>query len=808
MIFFRLFLLQLIIITALFSESKITLTPEEKNFLDSAQPLKFHNETNWPPYNFNENGVPRGFSIDYMRLLAKKLDIKIEFVSGYTWDQFMQLLKDDKIDAIINIAKNSERSAIYDFTEIFHSASNAIYVRKGYEYLDSLKKLEGKTIVMPKGFYAQQHIQKYYPNIKQILVEDSLEALKILSLGKADATIDKKNVLDYIISTQNISGVSVSNYVEDERMVSLIRIATSKNKPLLNSILIKAQQSVSEQELLELKRKWFGVNEIKIDKSKFLSNEEKEYLSNHKYLNMCSITNIKPIEFTEDLRTKGISVDLLKIIEEKLDIVIVDKKVSSITQAQNLLKKGECDIVPTILRDSDFRNYANLTKSLFSYKMAIVTQKGNSIIENLQDVSNKSMAKKGNSEFIKFIKFNYPNINILETKNDYETLEAVNSNKVYFAIEPLPVVLYYMSKYALNNMFISQYLDIPFTATIAVSKNNPILLSILNKSIEQLNENDQLNVLNKWTNISISEPFDYSFLWQIGMVLFIIILIIFYRQITLKKHNEELKLANNKIEEKTKELELLTQNLEFRVEEEIKKNEEKTTQLIQQSRLAQMGEMLSMIAHQWRQPLTAISATANNLLLKTILDKKIESDELKNELELINDYSQHLSLTIDDFRNFFKSDKEKNLCRIDLIIEKSLNIIKTSIEANEIELSTNYISQKELNVYETELQQVILNILKNAEDVLMEKSSYRCIKIKTYENSENVFIEIKDNGGGINPNIINKIFDPYFSTKTSNEGTGLGLYMSKTIINEHLNGTLSVKNDENGAVFTIRLPIK
>ena len=174
---------------------------------------------------------------------------------------------------------------------------------------------------MPKGFFAQQFIEKYYPNIKQLLVKDSLEALELLSLGKADATIDKKNVLDYLISTKNISQVVPSNYVNDERSISYISIATSKDKPLLNSILNKAQNFISDEELLDLKRKWFGSNEI-IDKKKFLTNYEKNYLKNNSTIKMCNITELKPIEFEEDKNLQGINIDLLSLMAKKLDINI------------------------------------------------------------------------------------------------------------------------------------------------------------------------------------------------------------------------------------------------------------------------------------------------------------------------------------------------------------------------------------------------------------------------------------------------------------------------------------------------------
>ncbi len=138
----------------------------------------------------------------------------------------------------------------------------------------------------------------------------------------------------------------------------------------------------------------------------------------------------------------------------------------------------------------------------------------------------------------------------------------------------------------------------------------------------------------------------------------------------------------------------------------------KTKQLIQQSRLAQMGEMISMIAHQWRQPLTAISATTNNLLIKMMINKEIEKDELQNEINLISKYSQHLSMTIDDFRNFFKTDKEKTNTSLESIIENSVAIMKSSLEFHEVKLLKSYKCNETLNLFSTEVSQVILNLIK------------------------------------------------------------------------------------------------
>jgi PAS domain S-box-containing protein len=253
------------------------------------------------------------------------------------------------------------------------------------------------------------------------------------------------------------------------------------------------------------------------------------------------------------------------------------------------------------------------------------------------------------------------------------------------------------------------------------------------------------------------------------------------------------------------ELEQLTSDLELRIKEEVQKNREKDKAMLQQSKLAQMGELLSMIAHQWRQPLTAISATSNDLSMKIMLDNYSE-DYFSEKLKKIVELSQHLSNTIDDFRTFNKEDKEKTAVLFSTLVKSVLGIVSISIENNNIDLTTDFKCEKKMLTYSNEVKQVILNLIKNAEDILLEKNIQKAyIHLKTYDDENYTYLKISDNAGGVPEDIIDKIFNPYFSTKTKKDGTGLGLYMSKIIIEEHCGGELSVYNDENGAVFEIKL---
>lgn len=259
--------------------------------------------------------------------------------------------------------------------------------------------------------------------------------------------------------------------------------------------------------------------------------------------------------------------------------------------------------------------------------------------------------------------------------------------------------------------------------------------------------------------------------------------------------------------EKTKKL----QQAVVKINEESEKRVVQEKRLIEQSRLAQMGEMISMIAHQWRQPLSAISTTALDVEVKLELGVyDLETPEGKDEcqdyilekLESISGFVQNLTSTIDDFRNFYKPNKLSTQVELSDVVQKALNIINAQLNNTKIEVIKEFNSKEVLEIYDSEMMQVIINILQNAKDNFVEKEiANPQIKISTDKN----VITIVDNGGGIPEDIIDKIFDPYFSTKDEKNGTGLGLYMSKTIVENHHNGKLIASNKDGGTCFTIEV---
>ena len=271
--------------------------------------------------------------------------------------------------------------------------------------------------------------------------------------------------------------------------------------------------------------------------------------------------------------------------------------------------------------------------------------------------------------------------------------------------------------------------------------------------------------------------------------------------------SDEVKEKTQELEQKTRELQSLNKNLEKKIQEKIEQNREQEKMLFRQARYAQMGEMISMIAHQWRQPLNAISTVTATMQLKIARDD-YDSVFVTNKIDAIGEYVQHLSSTIDDFRNFFKLDREKEELTFARVIKNTLKLVGSELESKHITLDVEYGCYCTVYTYPNEVQHVILNIVKNAEDALLiNHVPNPKITIKTMGDGTNSILEIEDNAGGIDETIMEKIFDPYFTTKKNSDGTGLGLYMSKIIIEEHCNGKIKVENGKQGAIFKLVFPV-
>ncbi len=902
-------------------EKKIILTDEEKNYLKSHPTIRVHNEKNWAPFNYNENDTPKGFSIDYMNLLAKKLSLRIEYITGPSWAEFIKMIKNKQLDVMLNIVKSSKREEFLNLTTPYKGLTKSIFTN--LDNINELKDLNGKIVAIPDDFYLIQFLEKNYPEIKIKTYDDTLACIYSVIEGKTDALIENFAVINYFLQKYNLYIKNVKLDIEKALNFD-ISIGVAKDKPLLKNILQKAMDNVTQEEKNNITKRWLGVNETlsKINKIHF-TKLEIEHLKNKKSITMCIDPSWMPFERFEKGKYIGISADYFKIFEQNLGKKIEVIPTKTWEQSLEFAKQRKCDLLSLVMETPQRKKYMNFTTPYLSVPLVIATQTHVTFINDIKALKGKKIGIPKGYAFVEIFKQKYPFLNIIEVDTLEKGLMQVKNGQLFGYIGTLASVGYMFQTQFTGELKIAGKFDEKWELGIGVRNDDTILLDIMEKVVQSIDKTQSQNILNNWLAIKYEQKIDYTILWQILVVIFIVALFIVYRQIILKKANKNLQ---NIVDEKTKELQDLNKNLEKKVAQRTKElnesyneirhilnstmeavfifengycvdvNEEaihlygypekslmlgkkaiefvaddyinivttnigqnytkpyeiymkrydgstfpsfvrgnnlvktnklvrittvmdltelksKETLLIQQSKMAALGEMIANISHQWRQPLSVISTVASGIKLKLEYNIFNKEDEIKN-LDILLESTHYLSATIDDFKNFLNPEKTNKVFNIKNIISKTIQMFGKNFTSHNIKILTNA-DDLEIIGNENELLQVIINIINNSKDALISKNlENNFIFIDLYTTDENIILSIKDNGGGIQNEILPKIFDAYFTTKHKSIGTGIGLYMSYQIIKNSFKGTLIAANEtfsyENneytGAVFTITLP--
>ncbi len=618
-----------------------------------------------------------------------------------------------------------------------------------------------------------------------------------------------------------------------------------------------------------------------------LSIEEKNYLKNKKSVTMCIDPNWMPFEKFEDNKHIGLSAQYFKIFSEKLNIKFKVIPTNTWEESLSFAKNRVCDILSLAAQTPSREKWFNFTTPYLKLPLVIVTKLNVPFINDISTLKNKKLGIPKGYAFAEIMRDKYPYLNIVDVKDIDDGLKKVNNGELFGYLGTIATIEYTFQNKYFDELKIAAKIDEVSEHGVAVRKDDFLLLSVLNKTIESLNAEQKQNILNKWVSITYKKQTDYSLIFGILIISSILIIFFLYKQFFLKKSIKEfhelidatmegLIISKNSIcvdvnqsaldilgfdskkdmigkhilefvssESKNNVAKYLKIDISSPYEAIIKredgskffalvkgytiknkklrissfidisqlKNQEKM--LIEQSKMAALGEMLSNIAHQWRQPLAAISASSTGMILQK--EHNILSDEsFFSSCTAINNYAQYLSKTIDDFKNYAKGDTQSKEFNLKNETEKFLILVDSIIKQHNIKV--DLISDEEIliNGFQNELIQCFINLFYNSKDVFIHKNQEKkYIQIIQKADKNFVTIIFRDNGGGILEEALKKIFEPYFTTKHKSQGTGLGLHMTYNLIVNSMKGTISARNVNfpyekeifQGAEFTIILPL-
>ncbi len=890
----------------------LNLSTKEKNYLKNKKQITMCVDPDWAPFEKLEDHKHIGIAADYIKYIQKTLPVPIKVLETKSWLESIEFAKQRKCDIFSLAMKTPQRTDYMNFTSPYLKIPMVMATKTGVSYVEDISKLKDEKIALIKGYASSDILVKRYKNIDFIEVKTLDEGLKLVAAGKVFGVIENLAVITNKIEQEYIGMLQISAKLKEKFELG---IGARNDEPLLVNIFEKSIKNISEETNINIMQKWLPVSILdgkQGEKQVNLTKNQKEYLKNKKIIKMCNNPTWAPIEFSTEIfdnqttqrhNMQGIAIDTLKLLEAKLNVKFEHIHTKDWGESQQFLKDGKCDILPAAIETKKRKEYAIFTEPYLSYELAVITKSGHPIVYNFDDMLNKTMARKKASGLIQTLKNKYPTINILETENTKEAFLSISNGEADYTVAVLPVASYYISKLAINNLQISGYLDMRYDLSIAVKKNEPILREILDEALKTITWKEKKDITDKWTKSIIKEITNMRLVWQTLGVVFVIILLLLYRQYTLGKYNKKLKQTKLELENSLKEIQhIIDTTIEgliileegkcinvnnevvslfgFKDKQEIiglkaidfiapqsrslveanmlleksepyevmaiKKDgsvfptllrgqnfytEQKSMRIVgildlsevkqkdkliaDQSKMAAMGEMIGNIAHQWRQPLSVISVAASSMKMKSKFNK-LEPEEIQSNADSIVKSTKYLSQTIDDFRDFIKGSKTPRKFDINTNIKRDLSILEGMLKANDIEVVLELEKDLEVVNYENELTQAVINIMNNSKDALkISNLERKLIFIQTYKKENYCYINIKDNANGINENIIDKIFEPYFTTKHQSQGTGLGLFMTHKILTESMQGDIKVYNKKytfegisyKGALFQIKLPL-
>ena len=768
--------------------------------------FKISYDPNYAPFSYKQDNNATGLFVDVWKLWAKYNNYTIEFIDGTSWDKAVNLVKEKKVDFFIGL--NPYDNWMIPTISFYEIKSSFFNLSKNDFQINDKKNL---IIGIACQDY-QEIILQNYPDAKIIIYDDYDALINALQNNTVDLIYDDKLAIEFFTLRNNLfhlikplNNMIINNKVEG--------ITYDKNKAdLFNQGFLK----IPIKELLETENKWI-INEhekyyLNYKQPILLTEKEKEFLNKNK-LKISVSQAWEPFVFKSiNNEAIGISTDYWKLIADKLNLNYENIFSETFSQQLDDIKNKKADIIYSTGETSNRKEYSVFTKEYAKFPISIVTKKDENFIENISLLNNKKIAIGNNFTAHNIIKDKYPNMNFILVDSVKEGLELVSNNKAYAFIDIQPVLFYNITKYDFTDLKISGNTGLDFSLKFMIRDDYAILEPILDKAISSISINELNEILNKWNNVQFQTSLNYEWFWQILAIIAIIILAFVYRTLTLNHLNKTLKI---KVNEKTKELNEMNKNLEKLVKEKTKELIQKEKILNHQSKMAAMGEMLENIAHQWRQPLSLISTAATGAKIKKDFGTLSDNDFYET-MDMINNSTQHLSTTIDDFRNFFNNDKNASTFNINKPIEKVLSLINSKLKNRDIHVIKNT-QDVEVTALINEFIQVLINILNNSLDAFEEQNlEKKFIFLDLYKENNSLVLIIKDNAGGIKEELLGRIFEPYFTTKHKSQGTGIGLYMSMEIIKKHMNGDINVSNEEyiydnikcKGAQFKIELPIK
>jgi len=533
--------------------SKVNLTEEESNWLESHPIITLGSDEQWAPYILKDkNGKISGYDQDILNLVNKYTGSNFKVVAG-SWKDMIQSAKKNQIDGLSNSAVHKSRAEYFNFSKIYISTKRLLIIANNNpKNINSFDDLRGKSIAYQEKNLFDKKLVSRYKDSELIPLKSLEEILKKLIKGEVDAVVGS-HALIYLANKLKLPYLKIIDTIPNSTLNLVFSIR--KNSPHALSILNKGLDSISEFEKISLRNKWFFNKSKELisikDKKEVLlalTNEEYKYLKEKKEIKICVLPNWLPFEqIDKNGNHKGIGNDIMKLISKQINIPITLLPTKKWSQSLQNIKDRKCDVLPVAMDIANRRSSMNFTRPYTSEPLVIATKLNQLFIKDSKSIGNKKIGIVENYAFIDILRQKNPEIQIITVKNAEEGLRKVRSGELFGYIDIMAAIGYNIQKYGMIDLKIAGKLEFDIKLSIASRNDEPLLNSIMQKSVDSITTEQLRTIVKRWVEIKVVKNIDYSKVIYLSLFFTIILLLVIYKNRSINMINRKLTLANKEI---------------------------------------------------------------------------------------------------------------------------------------------------------------------------------------------------------------------------------------------------------------------
>ncbi|MGL1900612.1 MAG: transporter substrate-binding domain-containing protein [Fibrobacterales bacterium] len=529
--------------------STVQLTPEERLYVESNPVIRVGNSPDYVPFNFQKEGIPVGYSIDLIEMLAHKVGFKVNYVQE-SFPRQLSHLRSGDIDLLMSLYKTADREKDIIFSEPYKSADFGVFVNQDNSSISQISDIHNLRVALVKGDALNESVKQSISTIEAVYVNSYLEALRAVSLGKADATVQLISVGGHWTKKQvltNLRVVGEINQTNSGAFSSLVKnyhIGVNKKNPMLYGIISKALASVSEGEWSKLDIQWVRMPESdEKDIAVYLNQNERDWLREHPVIRVGVDPKWAPIEFKDESgHYHGVAIDYLTLVQEYLNVTFEIVKGRTWKQLMGDAKEGKIDLLTALSETRERAQFLTFTEPYLDYPIAIFTRTNGSYISSLVDLKGAHVAVVSGYAIEEWLTQDYPYLNLESVSSIEIALELLQGGDVDAVVENLATTGYYIGKHNMHTIKVAGTTEYRNELTMGVRKDWGILKDIIQKVLKAIPDKKHHQIYSSWSTVQYDHTFNFGTLVKVfGIVLSIALIILIWnwklrKEVTSRTH--------------------------------------------------------------------------------------------------------------------------------------------------------------------------------------------------------------------------------------------------------------------------------